>query len=206
VAAFGRDPNNTNNFYQLAFDTIKLVSVATVVSNQVTQLGGYLKEAESAGIVTGLQATGLDFTLSGAQASADQLLGAAVTALGDLTAALVAFGSGHGNLQPLQTPTGQTQTNGTVTESITNAPATASESGGVISQSVTVNNPSNAPVTVKVTYSATDGTGVSTSDTCTNGTITLPCGAPPSAPGVVGTWTTSVAGLPTQTNTTTWTQ
>jgi hypothetical protein len=126
----------------------------------------------------------------------------------NMIAALFAFFSGSGVLQssPNQSPQQGTQTNGTVTENITKAPADTSEADGAIAQSVTVTNPSNSPVAVMVSYSATDGTSTSQSDTCTNGTITVQDGAPPSAPGVVGTWTTTVTGLPTQTNTTTWTQ
>jgi hypothetical protein len=208
-SAFARAPS-PSNFFPLAFDTIKLVGTAVAVDGAVSQLGAFVQEIEGFDLVTGLQASGLNLTLSGLQTESERLLSAADSALGDVFAAIFALQSGQGagqaNPTPIPPPSGTTQTNGTVSESIANAPATASKSDGAISQSVTVTNPANTPVTVTESYSATDGTSTSQSDTCTNGSVTVTAAAPPSAPGVVGTWTTTVTGLPTQTNTTTWTQ
>jgi hypothetical protein len=210
ATAFQAAPRNFNNLVALFSDSLQLTSLAAQVSQQVQTLAFGVSVGKDLMLVTGLQASVLDTTVTLAQTEAARLTNAAEVADGDFFAALFAFLAGRSTpLAPIPTvpsPSGQTQTNGTVSESIANAPATASKSGGVISQSVTVTNPSNTPVMVTESYSATDGTSTSMSDTCTNGSITVTAAAPPSAPGVVGTWTTTVTGLPTQTNTTTWTQ
>lgn len=198
-----------NNFVQLYVDAVKLQQMASLVSTQVTVIRLGVSGGEKANLLTGPEAFVADATVSGLATVAAQLRDAAGQALADVGAAFFAL-LGHGpvNLPSIPT-TGQlptTQTNGTVSESINNAPQTAPQDGGVISQSVTVNNPSNSPVNVTVSYTASDGTSTSQSDSCTNSTVTVQDGAPPSVPGVVGTWTTTVTGLPTQTNTTTWTQ
>jgi hypothetical protein len=206
-SAFASNPN-ASTFFPLAFDTIKLVNTAVVVDNAVTQLGGFTQQIEGTGFLSPLQESALNLTISGLQTESDRLTSVALSAVDDLFAAIIAVQSGQkpANPTPVPPPSSQTQTNGTVSESIAEAPATASKANGVISQSVTVTNPSNTPVTVTESYSGSDGTFTSMSDTCTNGSVTVTAAAPPSDPGVVGTWTTSVSGLPTQTNTTTWKQ
>jgi hypothetical protein len=164
--------------------------------------------AEKTNQLSGPEQFVADATVSGLASVIAQIRDAAGQALADTGAALFALlGNSKVNLAPIQT-TGQvptTQTNGTVSDSINKAPDSAPSSGGPVSQSVTVNNPSGSTVAVKETYSSTDGTFASASDNCTNGTITVPLSVPASAAGVVGTWTTSVTGLPDQTITTTWT-
>jgi hypothetical protein len=206
-SAFTAAPNATT-FFPLAFDTIKLLNTAVAVDSAVTQLSGFTQQIEGAGFLTPLQESALNLTVSGLQTESDRLTSVALSAVDDLFLAISALQSGQKppNPTPIPPPSSQTQTNGTVSESIAEAPATASKANGVISQSVTVTNPSNTPVTVTESYSGSDGTFTSMSDTCTNGSVTVTAAAPPSEPGVVGTWTTSVSGLPTQTNTTTWKQ
>ncbi|HEY7330011.1 MAG TPA: hypothetical protein VH592_20415 [Gemmataceae bacterium] len=192
----------------LVTDTLALQKAAQQFSGTVELLGDGIALANGTGQLSTGEANTLIFLFDDAQGLAKTLTNQANQAMGDTAQILIGLLFGvpaNPTLIPTTTTT-PTQTNGTATESINQAPATASESGGPIMQSVTVSNPSNSPVQVTISYSATDGTSSSQTDTCTGSTITVQDGAPPSAPGVVGTWTTTVTGLPTQTNTTTWTE
>jgi hypothetical protein len=228
VDTFKASPNNVGSLITLVTDCAKLISLTDTLAAKVNFFATLVPYGEITGLLTG-DALPANYPTNGGVMSINRpdnlyfnsesldyqfnlfnYLDNAGEAYADIVAALLVFSTGGSASAafptPQSSPTQTNQTNGTVSESINTAPATASESGGVISQSVTVTNPSNTPVAVTETYSATDGTSTSMSDTCTNGSITVVGAAPPSAPGVVGTWTTTVTGLPTQTNTTTWTQ
>ncbi|HEY7330012.1 MAG TPA: hypothetical protein VH592_20420 [Gemmataceae bacterium] len=139
-------------------------------------------------------------TISNLQSDAQAAGALMVAALSDFL-----FGTGNLPSLPSSAALAAATVSPSVTESISPAPSEASAAGGPITESVTVNNPGNSAVHVAIDYSCTDGSSASTSDDCTNGSITVPLEVDPSAAGNTGTWTVSVTGQPTQTNTTTWT-
>jgi hypothetical protein len=212
ASAFNQAPN-LNNFNRLEYDAVQLINSAFMADIRVEELRGYLSEGENLGLVSGLTASALEFTMSGLQAEANRLMQAANTAFGDFIAASVALaGSGHTNLTTIPTAPSSTPvpTTGGIAYDYYNAPASASQSGPNITESVrvSVSPDSDAPVTVKITYVANDRTGPyyanQSIDPGTAQTVSLtvmPCSA-----GVVGTWTVQIFGYDTHTNTTTFTQ
>jgi hypothetical protein len=212
VAAFERNPHDINALVNLAVDDTKLQSASAVLQDQVTLFDSAVKAGEAFGLVTGSVDTFLfENQAAGflAQSTHFQNLGADAT--GDFIAAFVAFvGGANAQLQalpgtPTPSPSPSPTPTGTVGESINQAPATWPSDAKIGPwESVTVANPTNAPLTVTVSYQASDGSKSSNSDVCTSPTITVTTGAPVSAPGVTGTWTVSVTGQPDQTNTTTF--
>jgi hypothetical protein len=202
VAAFDQNPRDFNALVKLAVDGVNLESASNQLQQQVALFSSVVKVGEAFGLVTGSVDTFLfDTQAEGFVSESNHFQNLVNDADGDFVAALFGFVTGvNAQLHPPGS-----QTNGPVTETITNAPAVASSSGGPVTESVNVQNLSNSPVAVAIGYVATDGSSASTSDTCTNSTISLPLTVPASAPGVTGTWTVSVAGEQTQTNTTTYT-
>ncbi len=217
TADFNKDPHNLGAIISMGMDTHQLEIRALIAVQQVQQLSTYLKLAEAEGAVSGYEAIALEGALSVAEQDAAALLQAAVDGEDNLDAAILAYVSGqtHGFLnEPLPHPLGSASpppqgqppsSPAGVTENITDAPGTASASGGKVTESVTVNNPTNSDVKVKITYSSTDGSTASASDDCTNSSVTVSLPVNPSASGNTGTWTVTVTGEPDHTNTTTFT-
>ncbi|HEY7328266.1 MAG TPA: hypothetical protein VH592_11525 [Gemmataceae bacterium] len=211
--AFNKDPHNLNTLISMAKDTGQLVDQAITAYAQLRQLAQYLATAENTGLVTGFQATALEAALNFAQNQVNVLLEAASQALDNMDAAVFGFLSGKVDLpEPLPQPPPSSSSSstpssppaGSVSENITDAPKTASATGGPITESVTVNNSTGSDVHMNIKYTSTDGSTASASDDCTNSTVTLPLQVNPSAAGNTGTWTVSVTGEPDQSNTTSY--
>jgi hypothetical protein len=200
------------NFAHLYNDAVQLQQLGAAVSQQVSFLSIGVSFAEKNNLVTSPEAFVLDSTVSGVRPIAAQLRNAAQQALADAGAAFFALlGQGPANLATIPTAPSPppVPTTGGIAFQYYDAPGSASASGPDITESVrvSVSPDSNAPVTVTLKYSATDGTTggpvtqVIDPDTAQDVSLTvMPCSA-----GVVGTWTVQIVGYDTHTATTTFT-
>jgi hypothetical protein len=219
VASFNNTPRNPSTLIQLAADAGRLQAYANQVSAMVdvftTAADGAIGTNAFTNLLTPIEVKALSATENAAKAVASQLQTAANDAISSAYAAMFFFASGAAKGTLPAIPTGAPAANptpsppptpaGTVGESIDKAPATWPSDAKIgPGESVTVTNPTNALLTVTVSYQASDGSSSSNTDVCTNSTITVATGAPVSAPGVTGYWTVSVTGQPDQTNTTTF--
>jgi hypothetical protein len=101
--------------------------------------------------------------------------------------------------QPSPSPSPSPTPTGTFSETIDPPPATYPSDAKIgPSCSVTVTNPDNTPLTVKVSYSDTLGNRTSNQQVCTDSTITAADAGAVCPPGNTGTFTVSVTGQPDQ--------
>jgi hypothetical protein len=204
VAKFEKDPTNAALLVQLAVDAGQLQALSVQVN---AWNASFIATAEQS--IPFLDSADKQTARDQEDASnkiAVQITQAANDALDSVFAALFVFLSGGGqNLNLPTIPTGTSSSSssptptGTFSENIDPPPATwPSDALTPPPCSVTVTNPTNTPLTVTVSYTDTLGNKTSSSDVCTNSTITVADGGAVCPPGNTGTFTVSVTGQPDQ--------
>jgi hypothetical protein len=203
LATFANNPQSVDALLSLISDSQKLESVSIVLQQQASLFSGAVTAGELFGLVTGSDAATFD---NQKNTYSSQSFQASLQAVHSAQLTLVAFQDFFNNaptgLQPLPTTqptTTQPAPTGTFSENITPPPATwPSDALTPPPCSVTVTNPTNTPLTVTVSYTDTLGNKTSSSDVCTNSTITVADGGAVCPPGNTGTFTVSVTGQPDQ--------